>query len=283
MKDEVWLTRYGEYLTEKRGFSPNSLSCYLRDIRQLGVFLHRSSPEKCFESAQERDIRRYVDQLLESGKSAATVSRAAASIRGFYAYLTDVAGAVSNPCSQLKTARPAQKAPQILTAAEVQTLLRQPECVDPKGYRDRAMLELLYSAGLRVSELVSLDVADADLSAASLYCRGREDVRTVPLPPATVKILREYIQFIRPRMVGEREQSALFVNMGGTRMSRQGFWKVFKGYQEKSGITKEVTPHMLRQSFAAHRLEKGADVRDLQKLLGYALISSTQAYSRVSI
>ena len=187
-----------------------------------------------------------------------------------------------NPSAVLVPDKATQKLPQILTSKEVELLLAQPECVDPKGYRDRAMLELLYATGIRVSELINLNISDVNSAAGIITCRGRDRrVRAIPLYPAAIRALNEYTEFIRPRMVASPEEEALFVNVSGERMSRQGFWKLIKTYQTKAGIKKDITPHTLRHSFAAHLLENGADLRSIQEMLGHADISSTQIYSQL--
>ena len=159
--------------------------------------------------------------------------------------------------------------------------MEQPQCVDAKGYRDRAMLELLYATGIRVSELIGLDIGDVNLSAGFIRCSSRGKDRIIPLYSAAVTALSEYMKDYRPRMVLYPREQALFVNMSGERMSRQGFWKIIKHYQEKAQIKKDITPHTLRHSFAAHLLENGADLRSIQEMLGHADISSTQIYSHM--
>ena len=163
----------------------------------------------------------------------------------------------------------------------MELLLEQPECIDANGYRDRAMLELLYATGIRVSELISLDITDINLAAGIITCHGRDHDRAIPLYPAAIKALNEYVEFIRPQMIAKPDEKALFVNVSGERMSRQGFWKLIKSYQLKAGIEKTITPHTLRHSFAAHLLENGADLRSIQEMLGHADISSTQIYSQL--
>ena len=174
-----------------------------------------------------------------------------------------------------------RKYPQILTSKEVELFLEQPKCVDAKGYRDHAMLELLYATGIRVSELISLNLSDLNLSASLLRCESRGRERVIPLYHTAVKALQDYVKDIRPQIIADTEEQALFVNMNGERMSRQGFWKIIKYYQEKAGIEKDITPHTLRHSFAAHLLENGADLRSIQEMLGHADISSTQIYTHV--
>ena len=174
-----------------------------------------------------------------------------------------------------------RKYPEILSNREVELFLEQPKCVDEKGFRDHAMLELLYATGIRVSELIGLDVSDVNLSAGFIRCRSKGKERIVPLYTAAVKALEDYVRDIRPRLIADEEEHALFVNMSGERMSRQGFWKIIKYYQEKAGIEKDITPHTLRHSFAVHLLENGADLRSIQEMLGHADISSTQIYTHV--
>ena len=187
----------------------------------------------------------------------------------------------SNPARTITPVRAERKFPQILTGKEVELFLEQPECVDAKGYRDHAMLELLYATGIRVSELINLDADDLNLSAGFLRCSSRGKERIIPLYAGAVKALGDYVKNIRPQIVFEPDETALFVNMNGERMSRQGFWKIIKYYQEKAEIKKEITPHTLRHSFAAHLLENGADLHSLQEMLGHADISSTQVYSHL--
>ena len=163
----------------------------------------------------------------------------------------------------------------------MELFLEQPRCVDAKGYRDHAMLELLYATGIRVSELISLDLKDLNLSAGFIRCASRGKERIIPLYHTAVKALQDYVRDIRPQLIADGGEQALFVNMNGERMSRQGFWKIIKYYQEKAGIEKDITPHTLRHSFAAHLLENGADLRSIQEMLGHADISSTQIYSRL--
>lgn len=280
MKDFACFSGYEAFLKEEKHASANTLSSYLRDIRQLGDYLSTHT-DRGYDTADEKTLTEYIHSLKGNGKSVATVSRAIASIKGFYTYLTDQRIITKNPSGVLVPDKSAQKLPQILTSKEVELLLEQPECVDAKGYRDRAMLELLYATGIRVSELISLDISDVNTAAGIITCHGRDRDRAIPLYPAAIKALTEYTEFIRPRMIASPEEKALFVNVGGERMSRQGFWKLIKSYQAKAGIEKDITPHTLRHSFAAHLLENGADLRSIQEMLGHADISSTQIYSQL--
>ena len=180
---------------------------------------------------------------------------------------------VSDPSKALQPPRVERKMPEILSIAEVDLLLRQPKTDTPKGIRDKAMLEMLYATGIRVSELISLNITDVNLSAGVIRCQGRDKARMIPMYPAAVRALTEYINFIRPQMIAAPDEQALFVNVSGERMSRQGFWKLIKNYQTKAGIEKTITPHTLRHSFAAHLLENGADIHAIQEMLGHADLS----------
>ena len=280
MSNDTCLSQYESYLRDVKKSSANTLSSYLRDLRQLGAYLDDHYGYG-FVDADPDALSAYINHLRADGKSVATVSRAIASIKSFYIYLLHNGFVSSNPSEVLVPDKTAQKLPQILTSKEVELLLEQPECVDGKGYRDRAMLELLYATGIRVSELINLNIYDLNLSAGIITCHGRDHDRVIPLYNAAIKALSEYTVFIRPRMIASPDEKALFVNVSGERMSRQGFWKLIKSYQAKAGIEKDITPHTLRHSFAAHLLENGADLRSIQEMLGHADISSTQIYSQL--
>ena len=274
------LDMFEKYLTEEKKASKNTLSSYLRDIRQFGTYLSNHTAIG-YEAADQTMLNAYIDWLKSSGKSVATVSRSIASLKNFYTYLVGINIINKNPALALVPDKSVQKLPQILTSKEVELLLEQPECTDMKGYRDCAMLELLYATGIRVSELIALNMQDLSVSAGLVRCHGRDKERIIPLYQTAVKALTEYVEFIRPQMISDPEEESLFVNVSGERMSRQGFWKIIKSYQTKAKIEKTITPHTLRHSFAAHLLENGADLRSIQEMLGHADISSTQIYSQL--
>ncbi len=273
------LSAYEEYLKTEKKASENTVSSYMRDVRQ---FAH-AMEEKGISLLEvvARDVNEYVHQLSRRGKSPATVTRSVASIKSFYNCLVVQGKADGNPARDVAPVKVERKLPQVLTGREVELFLEQPECTDLKGYRDRAMLELLYATGIRVSELIALDVDDLNLPGGVLKCMSKGKERIIPLYPAAIRALSEYVHNIRPQLVESLDETALFLNMSGERMSRQGFWKLIKHYQEKAGIQKDITPHTLRHSFAAHLLENGADLRSIQEMLGHADISSTQIYSRL--
>lgn len=280
MQDVVCLEKYEQYLTDVKKASANTLASYMRDVRQLSDYV-AAHDLPGLDSLDDEELATYIAWLRHNGKSPATVSRCIASLKSFYSLLLSQGVVDHNPASRLVPEKAVQKLPQILTSKEVELLLEQPECTDMKGYRDRAMLELLYATGIRVSELISLDVSDVNIPAGFIRCRSKDKERMIPLYPAAIKALSEYVEFIRPQMIASPDEQSLFVNISGERMSRQGFWKIIKTYQKKAGIEKDITPHTLRHSFAAHLLENGADLRSIQEMLGHADISSTQVYSHI--
>ena len=282
---ELWLVpqflaQYEEYLATEKHASQNTLSSYMRDLHQFAVYLDEFHPMPLPQVTQEV-ISGYVAWMGGKGKSAATITRSIASIKSLYTYL-QMSGEVSaNPAKGVAAVKVEHKFPEILTGKEVELFLDQPQCVDAKGYRDHAMLELLYATGIRVSELISLNEEDVSLSASFIRAQSKGKERIIPLYPAAVKALSHYMKEVRPQLLADPEETALFVNMNGERMSRQGFWKIVKHYQETAGISKDITPHTLRHSFAVHLLENGADLRSIQEMLGHADISSTQIYTHV--
>ena len=275
-----YLADYERYLREEKHASENTVASYLRDLHQFRDWLTQSEGltlPKC----RKAQVDGYIAHMAVSGKSPASVARCVASLKSFYGYLLSRGEVERNPARNTTPVRTERKYPQILTGKEVELFLEQPQCVDAKGYRDHAMLELLYATGIRVSELIGLDLDDVNLPAAFLRCASRGRERIIPLYAGAVKALSDYIRDIRPQIVLDSREQALFVNMNGERMSRQGFWKIIKYYQEKAQIDKDITPHTLRHSFAAHLLENGADLRSIQEMLGHADISSTQIYSHL--
>ena len=274
-----YIKGYQAYLVGERHASANTLSSYTRDVRQFKTYLE--SVSKDILQVHRETIQKYMDWMTGKGKSAATVTRSVAALKSFYHYLVLEGYLQKNPAQNIVPVKVERRLPQILTGQEVELFLEQPKCTDMKGYRDHAMLELLYATGIRVSELISLDVTDVNLAAGIIRCAGKAKVRMIPLYPAAVKALRDYMENIRPSMIADPEEKALFVNMNGERMSRQGFWKIIKYYQEKAQIDKDITPHTLRHSFAAHLLKNGADLRSIQEMLGHADISSTQIYANL--
>jgi integrase/recombinase XerD len=272
---------YENYLTKVKQASGNTVSSYMRDIRQFSDWLQRSQ-ELDVLGAKQVNISEYLTYLQNQGKSGATASRTLASLKNFYAYAVSSGFLEESPVSsEIHVERGEKKLPQILTGKEVELLLAQPSCVDPKGYRDKAMLEVMYATGIRVTELIDLNCEDVNLELGIVKCSGAKKSRAIPLYPAALRALSVYLRDVRPVMIADPRETALFVNISGGRMSRQGFWKILKFYQTKAGIEKEITPHTLRHSFAVHLLENGADLGSLQELMGHSDISSTQLYTHM--
>ena len=274
------ISKYEYYLTGEKHASANTVSSYLRDVTQFGEWLqHEKHCE--LRKANMEAIQDYISWMQGHGKSAASATRFLASVKSFYNFLIAQGITKQNPAKGVASAKSEKKYPEILTNREVELFLEQPQCVDAKGIRDHAMLELLYATGMRVSELIALNLEDLNLMAGFVRCESKGKERVIPLYRTAVKALGDYLRQIRPQIIADGNERALFVNMNGERMSRQGFWKIIKYYQEKAGIQKEITPHTLRHSFAVHLLENGADLRAIQEMLGHADISSTQVYTHV--
>ena len=244
-----YVADYTRYLTEEKRAQANTVNSYVRDLNQFRTWL-MSTGATDLRRVRKENVDAYMQYMSSKGKSPATITRSAASIRSFYQYMLQRGAVRQNPAKAVAAVKVERKYPEILTGREVELFLEQPKCVDDKGFRDHAMLEMLYATGIRVSELISLNVEDVNLAAGFIRCVGRGKERIIPLYAAAVKALRDYLEFIRPRIIADKEEHALFVNMNGERMSRQGFWKIIKYYQEKAEIKKDITPHTLRHSFA---------------------------------
>lgn len=270
---------YENYLIKVKQASGNTVSSYMRDIRQFAEWLERTETTELL-SASQLNISAYLAYLQDQGKSGATASRTLASLKNFYVYAVSAGFLEVSPVTdQIHVNRGERKPPQILSGKEIELLLSQPVAEDPKGIRDKAMLEVMYATGIRVSELIDLNTEDINLDLGVIRCSSSRKSRVIPLYPAALKALDSYVKDARPALVSSDSERALFVNISGVRMSRQGFWKILKYYQVKAGIEKDITPHTLRHSFAVHLLENGADVGSLQELMGHSDISSTQLYT----
>lgn len=284
MFDAAYISKYKDYLANRKRASENTVSSYVRDITQFSEHLQNENIDD-FERVTKEDIQFYISLLFDNGRSPATVSRFIASVKSFFRSMMEEGFDGPNPTEDIETVEITKKMPVVLTSGEVERLLETPDANEIKGCRDKAMLETLYATGLRVSELIALDISDVNLVTEQLTCRtGRDEStmrsRTIPLYGTAVRAISHYLQYARPCMAIIGEQS-LFVNTGGGRISRQGFWKILKSYLDKADISKDVTPQMLRHSFAVHLLENGADLQSIQKMLGHADISSTQVYAKV--
>jgi len=273
------------YLTHalaEQGLAARSVEAYRRDLVDFAAFVcarGATSPARVTRAA----ITVYLITLRRRGRSAATVKRRAAAIRAFYRHLLRDGTLEHDPTMDLAPPRLPGRLPRVLTVEEVERLLAAPDPSTRDGLRDRAMLELMYATGLRVSETVGLDLSDLDLAHEVVRCVGKGNKeRLVPIGSQAVQALRAYLGQARPRLVRGRDVQALFVSRLGHRLSRQGCWKVVRRYARRAGIGKTLTPHVLRHSFATHLLERGADLRAVQEMLGHASISTTQVYTHVS-
>lgn len=268
---------FGDYLVNQKNVSDNTLDSYLRDVEHFLSFLKEQQVNEPGD-VDEIQMNLYIERLTALKKSNATITRNVASIRCFYYFLIQSGMAKENPAKNIKLEKVSKKLPQILTGNEIELLLSQPDPTEPKGCRDKAMLELLYATGIRSSELVDLNVEDVNLQAGILRCKSDKAERRIPIYAAAVSAVSDYITRVRSLILSPDGGQALFTNLNGKRLTRQGFWKIVKGYAEQAGIIKEITPHTLRHSFALHLLENGADLKDIQVMLGHADISSTQVY-----
>ena len=271
---------YENYLAKVKQASSNTIASYMRDIRQFSEWLQQNEDVNVVDASQ-LNISLYLSHLESEGRSGATVSRNLASLKNFYSYVVSSGFLESTPVRDIHVNRGEKKLPQILSSREIELLLAQPSSLDPKGIRDKAMLEVMYATGIRVTELIDLDIDAVNLEHGIIKCTGAKKTRSIPLYPAALRALTAYIQEVRSGLLAYPDEKALFVNINGVRMSRQGFWKILKHYQETAHIEKEITPHTLRHSFAVHLLENGADLGSVQELMGQSDISSTQLYTQM--
>ena len=265
-----------DFLKDDKRLSDNTLQSYRRDIEQYEKYV--SDNKINYLKVTEETILEYMEYLREENKKESTISRSLASIRSFYQYLIRVKKIKKDPTMTIESPKINKRTPNILTSKEVELLLDQPKDVDLKGTRDKAMLEFAYATGMRVTEMISLDIDDVKLDEGYVVCRGRSKSRNIPLGSMSLKALKEYIDDARPYLIRDESEEALFVNVNGTRLTRQGFWKIVKYYKEQDHIEKDITPHVLRHSFATHLLQNGADLKAIQTMLGHSDISSTQVY-----
>ncbi|MBP1155172.1 MULTISPECIES: site-specific tyrosine recombinase XerD [unclassified Paenibacillus] len=276
------LESFIRFLSEERGLAQNTLDSYERDLSQYIVFLEESGVYSLRDSGKV-NITGYLLRLKQKGRATATLSRNMVSIRALYQYMVKVRRMESDPSMHMETPKLEKRIPKVLSVSEMERLLESPLTSTPNGMRDKAMLEVLYATGIRVSELISLDVDSVNLTVGFIRCIGKAGKeRIVPLGGIASQYVTEYIDTMRPKLLKQsKSEEALFINHLGTRITRQGFWKIIKRYALESNIQMEITPHTLRHSFAAHLLENGADLRSVQEMLGHADISTTQIYTQV--
>ena len=277
----IHLDTYIAYLRDVRRVSPNTVASYARDLASLAEFAGRQ--ETPIEALRRQDLEAFVRHLQTAGQSPRSAARAVASVRGFYRFLLLEKAITKDPAEDLRAPRAWPALPKYLDLDEVDRLLSQPDVSTPRGIRDKALIELLYATGLRVTELLSLKPGDVSLDGGYLTCVGKGDKqRLVPFGSAAAEWIQTYVSQARPALLKGRKAAWLFVNArGGGRLSRVGFWKILKDYGIRAGISREISPHVLRHSFATHLLDRGADLRAIQMMLGHADLSTTQIYTHV--
>ncbi len=275
-----YINGFKSYLQVNKCASENTTVSYMRDIVKFNEFMYSSGihdASKCTSS----EISHYMDVLKKAGKSSSTITRILASLRSFYTYLMSEHVIKKNPMNDIKSAKREKKLPRILSNREVDLFLSQPKADTLKGCRDKAMLELLYATGIRVSELISLNVNDINIALSFVRCGSGAGERIIPMYQAATRAISDYLNSARPLLLANPAEKSLFVNLNGERMTRQGFWKIIKHYKETAKITTDITPHVLRHSFAAHLLENGADLNSIKEMMGHSDISSTLVYAEL--
>ena len=273
---EKQLKLFFEFLENDKKLSDNTLQSYKRDIKQFKEYLNQKG--KDYSNITKEDMKEYIEHLQSIGKKASTISRCIASIRSFYQYELKNKKVEQDPTDQIQSPKIEKRVPSVLTSKEVALLLEQPKDVDLKGIRDKAMLEFAYATGMRVTEIISLNLEDVNIEEGYVTCKNGSKQRNIPLGTMSLKALKEYIENARGILIKDESEKSLFVNINGKRLTRQGFWKIIKYYKEQAHITKDITPHVLRHSFATHLLQNGADLKAIQTMLGHSDISSTQVY-----
>jgi integrase/recombinase XerD len=279
---DMLIDQFIHFLAVEKGLSHNTLESYQRDMVAYTSYLREQGVTQIQDSTRSQIIG-YLMSLQKKGRATATLSRNMASIRAFYQFLVRDKYIEKDPSIHLETPKIEKRLPKVLSIEEVERLLDSPHVHHPAGLRDKAMLELLYATGIRVSELVNLEVGDVNLEMGFVKCMGKgSKERIIPLGSVAIHIVRQYINVGRPRLLKDGNETALFLNHLGKQITRQGFWKIIKRYAQKANIRTEITPHTLRHSFATHLLENGADLRSVQEMLGHADISTTQIYTHVT-
>ena len=273
---ERQLKYFFDFLENDKKLSENTLQSYKRDLKQFKRYLEAC--ELHYNRVKEDDIKDYIRELQEAGKKASSISRCIASIRSFYQFVLKRKKVKVDPTANIQSPKIEKRVPSVLTSKEVELLLDQPKNVDLKGIRDKAMLEFAYATGMKVTEIISLNIDDVNLEEKYVTCKNGNKQRSIPLGTMSLNALKDYIEQARDVLIKNDDEKALFVNVNGSRLTRQGFWKIIKYYKEQAHITKDITPHVLRHSFATHLLQNGADLKAIQTMLGHSDISSTQIY-----
>lgn len=271
---------FNSYLINEKKSSNNTIESYMRDVLQFSDFCTSNNINE-IKNIDKSLVEKYLKYLTAVSKSESTKLRTIATLRAFFRCLTAKGLFDGNPLDGISVKKTEKQLPGVLDEKEIVLLLSQPNGVDFKSIRDKAMLEILYATGIKVSELIELKVGDINLQIGILHLKNGKKERIVPIYPAAIRSVANYLVNVRPAIVLEENEDKLFTNMNGKPMSRQGFWKIIKHYADTAGIKKDITPHTLRHSFAAHLLENGATLSDIKEMLGHSDISSTQIYAQM--
>ena len=286
MKEDI--ERFLTYLSVEKGFSENTLAAYQNDLSQLASFIEEEAAKQgltpSWANFNRQGMLSYQLNLKERNYAATTLARKVAAAKSFFKFMVAEGHLKDNPTENVASPNVGRLLPKPISISQVRRLLEQPAKLStPEAKRDRAMLELLYASGMRVSELMSLNLGDIDIEGGFVRCFGKgHKERLIPIYRQAAVAVEEYIKEARPHIVRRREEKALFLNRRGDRLTRQGFWQILKGYAKSAGLDEEITPHTLRHSFATHMLSGGADLRSVQELLGHANISTTQVYTHLT-
>ncbi len=277
-----------DYLTVEKGYSKNTIAAYRNDLDRLASFAEKEATERgitpSWASFSREQLLSYLLDLKERGYVSTTSARKVAAIKSFFKFMVADGKIKDNPTQNIDSPKIGRALPKVISYSQVMLLLEQPSKGGPlEAKRDKAMLELLYASGMRVSELISLNLDDVDTEGGSVRCFGKGNKeRIVPIAPRAASTVKQYLQEARPHLVHNTDEKALFVNLRGERLTRQGLWQILKGYAKSANLAAEITPHTLRHSCATHMLSGGADLRSVQELLGHANISTTQVYTHLT-
>jgi integrase/recombinase XerD len=283
MEDQ--LSSFLDFLSNERNYSENTIAAYRNDLGQFLKWMRATYPNiDSWQAVTQQMVAEYVDALKEKSYTASSVARKVAAIKSFFHFMLARSQITHDPTTDLESPKVKKRLPKTLPEEDIELLLQAPtKKRTPKGLRDTALLRLLYTTGMRVSEAVSLKVTDVSLEEGILHCSGKDStVRDLPLDDESQRILADYLENGRPHLVKNKEETALFLNHRGSQLTRQGLWLIIKAYASEANLSSRVTPHTLRHSFAAHKLNSGVELRDIQHLLGHANISTTQIYSQLS-
>lgn len=275
------IIRFSEYMKNVKKSSDNTIVSYHRDLKIFYSYIKGLGISN-ISKVNKTNIMSYIYNLQKTNRASSTISRNLASLRAYFSYLSLEGVITENPTEGLESPKVEKKLPEIMPLNNVELLLEQPDRDDKKGVRDKAMLEVLYATGMRVTELINIQLDDVNLTLEFITCTHNDKTRVIPLGSKAINALRVYINDVRSKLVKNLDESCLFVNCNGSPMTRQGFWKIIKFYAKKANIAEDITPHTIRHSFAAHLVENGCDLQSLQEMLGHSDISTTQIYTKLN-